>query len=130
MAGKLLDTNVYIALKASDPLLLETMASDPTVYTSSVVIGELVFGAYKSQKREENLKAVRDFAANITILPVTYETAFYYGQVREELRAKGKPIPENDIWIAAVALEHKLVLVTDDSHFNNVSKLQVESWKS
>jgi tRNA(fMet)-specific endonuclease VapC len=130
MRGKLLDSNIYIALKQSEPATVRALADDPDVFTCSVVIGELLFGAYKSQRRTENLAAVREFISHITVLPITLETAEQYGMIREELRAKGKPIPENDIWIAASALEHNLILVTNDNHFDNLSSVVRESWDS
>jgi tRNA(fMet)-specific endonuclease VapC len=55
-------------------------------------------------------------------------TATYYGNVKDQLRLKGKPIPENDIWIAALALQHDLVLISRDEHFKVIEQLKVETW--
>ncbi len=56
------------------------------------------------------------------------DTALNYGQIKNELRSKGKPIPENDVWIAALAIQHGLTLLSRDPHFQNVSNLVVEAW--
>lgn len=55
-------------------------------------------------------------------------TGNHYGQVKQRLRAKGRPIPENDIWIAATALQYGLTVVTRDGHFNEVEDLLTEAW--
>ncbi len=66
-------------------------------------------------------------ASNV-ILSCDAGTAFYYGRVKEELREKGKPIPENDIWVAAIALQYDLTLITRDEHFKEIAELSIESW--
>jgi tRNA(fMet)-specific endonuclease VapC len=55
-------------------------------------------------------------------------TGKFYGMVRKQLKDKGRPIPENDIWIAAIALQHNLTLLTDDQHFHEVDRLKIEGW--
>jgi tRNA(fMet)-specific endonuclease VapC len=62
------------------------------------------------------------------VLVCDVETARHYGRVRNELRRKGRPIPENDIWIAATARQHDLILVTRDPHFDEVEGLPIEAW--
>jgi predicted nucleic acid-binding protein len=64
-------------------------------------------------------------APRVEILPVTEETAEYYAIVYKDLRAKGRPIPTNDLWIAAAAMEHGLALVSRDRHFGEVEGLRV-----
>jgi tRNA(fMet)-specific endonuclease VapC len=56
------------------------------------------------------------------------ETARQYGLIRADLAQKGRPIPDNDVWIAAIAIEYNLVLVTRDTHFENIDKLSIERW--
>jgi tRNA(fMet)-specific endonuclease VapC len=93
-----------------------------------VTLGELYFGAERSSRAEPNIERIDRVASSTTVLPCTQDTARQYGLVRNALRAKGRPIPENDIWIAATALEHGLILLTRDAHFRHVEGLTVEAW--
>ena len=92
------------------------------------IIGELCFGAQKSQKVTENLHRINMFIEQHILFPCDLETAQWYGIIKDRLRRKGSLIPDNDIWIAAIAIQHGLILVTRDSHFEEVESLQIESW--
>ena len=72
---------------------------------------------------------IERLAASAALLPCGPETARRYGEVKAELRAAGTPIPENDIWIAALALEHSLTLVTRDAHFAVVAGITAVPWR-
>lgn len=98
------------------------------VFISSVVVGELCYGAKKSIRSTENLERIKNFITNITVLGCDVETAYRYGEVKNKLRLKGKPLPENDMWIAALALQHSLTLVTRDAHFQEVENLSTVTW--
>jgi len=129
MNGKyLLDTNIVIALLAKDTNVIGQIERGGKIFIPSIVIGELYYGAEKSSKTEENKAVIEKFASDNAILNCTKETARYYGDVKNILRKKGRPIPENDIWISALAIQHKLSLVTRDRHFKEVNGLKVESW--
>lgn len=131
MNGKyLLDTNIVIALFADDPAVKDNLARAAEVFVSSIVIGELYFGARKSARAQLNLKRIDEFATNNVILGCDVETARRYGAIKDALRLKGRPIPENDIWIAAVALQHQLTLTTRDAHFDEIENLKVINWQS
>ena len=93
-----------------------------------MAVGELYYGAHKSHRKEENLARIADFAAHNTVLSCDAETARNYGALKDGLRQKGRPIPENDLWIAALAIQHKLVLVSRDAHFADVNGLELEPW--
>ena len=122
MSGRyLLDTNVVIALFAGEPAVRENAGRAEEVFVSSVAIGELCFGARKSGRARENL------ARNV-VLGCDTETAFHYGEIKNALRVKGHPLPENDIWMAAVALQHDLTLITRDAHFNEIEGLTTIAW--
>jgi tRNA(fMet)-specific endonuclease VapC len=69
---------------------------------------------------------VEAFSSKVSLLNCNKETARIYGKVKAQLKKNGTPIPENDIWIAAVAIQHDLVLVTNDNHFLNVEGLTIE----
>ena len=124
MAGSnvLLDTVIVAGYFNRDAQILAKL-SRVTAYVSTITIGELLFGAYNSGRVQENVENVRKFAATTVVLQCDTQTADWYSQVKKTLRSKGRPIPENDIWIAATALQYGLILVTRDTHFQ-----AVETW--
>lgn len=129
MSGRyLLDTNIIIALFADEAVIKNNLAQASEVFMPSIAIGELCYGARKSGRSQPNLVRIDDLIANSIVLECDAETAQKYGEVKNKLRLKGRPLPENDIWIAAVALQHKLVLVTRDAHFQEVEHLKTAIW--
>lgn len=129
MSGRyLLDTNIVIALFADAVSVKTRLAQAAEVFSSSIVIGELCFGARKSERVQDNLARIDEYAANNVVLGCDVDTAQRYGEIKYALQRKGRPIPENDIWIAAIALQHDLVLITRDAHFNEIDRLQVAVW--
>jgi tRNA(fMet)-specific endonuclease VapC len=124
----LLDTNIVIALFADEGALKDRIGATGEFFVSSVVLGELYYGANKSQRVAKNTARIDDFAARNVVLGCDTETARCYGDVKERLRQKGRPIPENDIWIAAQALQNDLTLVARDAHFKEVEGLSLETW--
>ena len=129
MSGKcLLDTNVVIALFANEAAVKDNLSKAGEVFVPSVVIGELYYGAYKSTRAKENLTRIDDFASSNLVLDCDAETARVYGDVKNVLRVKGRPLPENDIWIAAIAVQHRLILVSRDAHFGEIENLKVVAW--
>ncbi len=129
MPGKfLLDTNIVIALWAGDEAVKARMEQASEVYSCPFVLGELLAGARKSGRVEANLKRAEEFGAENTILTCDAETSHHFALVRDQLRRSGKPIPENDVWIAAIALQNDLTLVTRDAHFGAVENLNSLSW--
>lgn len=124
----LLDTNTIIALFAKDTEIHRRLAKAEEIFIPCIAVGELYFGAYKSFKVEENLVRLDEFVLNNTVLICDADTARRYGDIKNHLREKGQPIPENDIWIAAIAQHYALTLVTRDIHFNLVENLKTESW--
>ena len=129
MSGRfLLDTNIVIALFSDEAIVKDNLAQASEVFIPSVVIGELCYGARKSGRVEANLARVDELVAGSTILGCDAETARQYGEVKNSLRLKGRPLPENDVWIAAFALQHDLILVTRDTHFQEVEKLKTTTW--
>ena len=127
MSGKyLLDTNIVIALFQGEQPILDKITQFKSVFTPSIVVGELYFGAFKSSKIKENVTRINEFALKNEILSCDQHTAKIYGEIKSGLKSIGKPIPENDIWIAATAMQYNLTLITRDSHFNYVSGLSFE----
>jgi tRNA(fMet)-specific endonuclease VapC len=129
MSGRyLLDTNIVIALFADESAVKERLGEAEEVFVSSIVLGELYYGARKSTRVAENTARIDDFAVRNVVLGCDTETARRYGAVKEGLRQKGRPVPENDVWIAAMALRNDLTLVARDAHFREVEGLRVEAW--
>ena len=129
MNGKyLLDTNIVIALFANDASVQAELGGASEVLIPSIVFGELYYGACKSGRIEANTQRVDELVASSAVLDCDAETAQHYAIIKNDLRLKGKPIPENDIWIAAFALQYDLTLVSRDAHFQEVPNLTTESW--
>ncbi len=129
MSGKyLLETNIIIALFANDTKIKNNLVQADEVFIPSIVIGELYYGANKSQRVQENLTKIEEFVTNNVILSCDENTSRYYGEVKNTLRLKGRPLPENDIWIAAIAIQYNLLLGTRDAHFNQVENLNCVKW--
>ena len=124
----LLDTNIVIALFSEEVRVQEKVREVAVVASAPPIIGELRYGAQKSDKVSENLHRINRFVQQNIFFPCDLETAQWYGIIKERLRRKGRPIPDNDIWIASIAMQHRLILVTRDSHFDQVESLQTEYW--
>lgn len=129
MSGKyLLDTNIVIALFAEDPSVQKHIAKAGEVFIPATVIGELFFGAYKSRRPKANSALIENFAASNAVVACGIGTSRVYGRIKHLLHTKGHPIPENDIWIAALAMEHGLTLVSRDEHFKKIDELKKAVW--
>jgi tRNA(fMet)-specific endonuclease VapC len=130
MSGKklLLDTNIIIGLFANNETIVTNLSEAKTVFIPSIALGELYFGAEQSRLRSANIQKVESFAKSCVVLGCDIKTAKYYGRLKAQLKAKGTPIPENDIWIASLALQHKLLLVTRDKHFKNIAGISIIEW--
>src|SRR5689334_21984875 len=129
MSGRyLLDTNVVIALWANDATVTHELARAEEVFVPIIVLGERYYGAQKSAWSGTNIARIDGFAARNSILVCDLATAQQYGQSKNALRAKGRPIPENDLWIAAVALQYNLTLATRDDHFREIDGLTTVNW--
>ncbi len=129
MSGSvLLDTNILIGILAKDEAILSRLVETDAVFLPIIALGELYFGAFKSAHPDDNAERIDSLAASTAILYCDGTTALHYGRIKTGLRAKGRPIPENDIWIAAVAQQHGLTVVSRDLHFREIEDLPVEEW--
>ena len=129
MSGRyLLDTNIVIGLFAGDAAILQQLTQADAILVPSIVLGELYYGARKSSRVAENLARLDALVALIPVLGCDMRAARRYGEVKDQLRRKGQPIPENDIWIAAIALAHGLTLVTRDAHLSQIESLAISAW--
>jgi tRNA(fMet)-specific endonuclease VapC len=125
----LLDTNAYSALRRNHETVAELVQDSQEVLLSTVVAGELLYGFRNGSRYETNVRVLAEFLEdpNVRLLPVTWETADLFGQISAELKRKGRPIPTNDIWIAAHAQESGAELISSDPHFGHIDGL---SWRS
>ena len=93
-----------------------------------MVLGELHFGAQRAQRRQEQLAYIHDLLTYAAVLYPDQDTTEIYGQMKAELARLGKPIPDNDLWIAVMARQHALPLATRDAHFAQVPRLKTLAW--
>ena len=121
----LLDTNAYSALKRGVDAVVRHVTRAETVFLSTVVAGELLAGFRQGTRVRKNLAELDAFIDNphVTVVPVSLVTADRFGRIAAALRAKGRPIPTNDIWIAAHAMETGADLLSFDTHFGEVDGL-------
>ena len=127
MKAVLLDTNAFAALFRGDLEILEVLARAECVYASAIVMGELEAGFRGGSRYVENLALLERFLTRPTvdILPVSRDTGNCFGRVKSALKAKGKPLPINDVWLAAQCLETGAVLLTYDRHFATIDGLRM-----
>jgi tRNA(fMet)-specific endonuclease VapC len=118
----LLDTNAYTALFRGHKGVADTVRRAEQVLISTIVAGELLFGFRNGSRFESNKAELDDFLSSdyVVLLPVTAVTADWFGRIAAALRRKGKPLPTNDIWIAAHAMESGADLLSFDHHFEAV----------
>ena len=123
MNGNLLDTNVIVRILNGDRNLIASLSNIQNLCTCSIVLGELLFGAAKSIRKEENKRRAKDFCSRYPFLHLTECVSDVYGELKKDLQSHGKIMPENDMWIAATALANDMAVVTQDKHFEEISDL-------
>ena len=132
--GYLLDTNICIYITKHHPPEVRARFAQhraAELGMSVVTFGELMYGAEKSQVRDKALKVLDQLRSSIQVLEIPVVAGQHYGQIRARLEKMGKPIGNNDLWIAAHALSENLVLVTNNTQeFSRVEGLQLENWVS
>lgn len=118
----LLDTDAYSGFRRGHPAVVDQVRQAERVLVSVVVVGELLFGFRRGTRYERNRKDLDAFLGNryVELVPVTSVTADRFGRIAAALRAKGQPIPTNDIWIAAHAMETGADLISFDRHFGHI----------
>ena len=127
MSGILIDTNAYAAYLAGDKAVFEALTRADSVAVSVIVLGELHAGFWGGNKRAENERLLAQFLSKprMESLFLTAETARIFGEIKAALRRAGTPIPINDVWLAAQAIETGRVVVTFDAHFRDVPGLRL-----
>jgi tRNA(fMet)-specific endonuclease VapC len=123
-----LDTNALSDFAAGNDALGEVLMPFRSLALPITVLGEYRYGLLGSRKRARLEEWLDELLGDLRLLETTSRTCSVYARVRHELRASGTPIPENDVWIAAAAIEHRLPLATRDRHFKAVKGLEIVGW--
>ena len=133
MLTYLLDTNIviYVLKRRPKEVLAIFNANASRMAISSITLSELIYGAEKSLNTDKNLEAVEEFVSHLEVLPYDAKASQHYGQIKAALEKKGQIIGENDIHIAAHAISHGLILVSNNvREFKRVPNLALENWVS
>jgi predicted nucleic acid-binding protein len=124
----ILDTNALSALFAGDPAVGAALAGRDRHHLPVVVIGEYRSGLSRSRHREALEALLTDLVEESEVLTLGRGTARHYAEVRDELRRRRRSIPENDVWIAALAREHQLPILSRDERFDQVERVERVTW--
>lgn len=124
----ILDTNGLSAIADGDPKLEPLLQRAAEIALPAIVLGEYRYGIMQSRNRARYELWLSEVIANCRVLKVDAETAEQYAEIRNELKRKGRPIPGNDLWIAALARQHALPLLSRDEHFDCVPRLERLGW--
>ena len=124
----ILDTNALSALADGTPAFERAAHGVVRFSIPVIVLGEFLFGIGRSRHRRQYEQWLEELIEASDVLQVDRETAARYAAVRGELRRRGRPIPSNDTWIAALALQHDLTLLSRDAHFDEVSAVRRVHW--
>ena len=127
----LVDTSAYSAFTRGHPELKLALQRAEEIYLSPIVLGELQSGFRRGKHQARNEKGLEEFldAGRVGLIPILDSTAVRYAEILTYLRRAGTPLPTNDVWIAASAMEHGLRVVTTDKHFRRVPQILVDCWE-
>jgi tRNA(fMet)-specific endonuclease VapC len=121
MNGSAIDTNVIIRMLNNDEAAIDVLNKTSGAFVPIIVVGELFYGANNSTRKQENIELFRKVLNSFDgILPVNETVAESYATIKFDLKKNGFTIPENDVWIAAIAHAYDLSLATFDKHFQNI----------
>lgn len=120
-----LDTNIVIDILNDKQSTIRLLKGFPVICLPIVVCGELLFGALNSKKHGTNVPLFHNFIKSCSILETNILVAEQYAEIRLQLKLSGKPIPENDIWIAALCIVNEIPLLTFDNHFTFIKNLNL-----
>jgi len=124
----ILDTNALSDLFRQNQSLRAHLQRADRLYLPVIVLGEYLYGIKNSTRAKELTELLTGFMQDIQLLGMGKATSFHYADIRWELKKKGTPIPENDIWIAGIVREYKLPLLSRDTHFDLVEGVERLGW--
>lgn len=124
----IIDTNAYAKCELGDEKAIECLSNAREWYIPSIVFGELYFGFKHGTRFISNMHRLEKFIEkyDVSVLPIDKDAALCYGEIYAYLRKHGKPIPTNDIWIAASCMSLGGVLLTSDKHFDAVPQIRTQ----
>ena len=128
VSSSFLDTSIVIAVFRKDAAAERLVSGGAQTFLPVPALGELYTVVPRSSHPDLALAQLRAFVDTLRVVDCDAETARIYGGIRHSLLTKGRPIPENDIWIAAICLDLNVPLLTRDAHFDQVPGLQVVRW--
>ena len=125
MSRLLLDTSAYSALMNGQTATADVVRQADEIYLNAIVVGELLAGFSRGNRRQRNERQLSEFLGEprVNVIDVDDDTAVRYAAIHSVLRAAGTPIPTNDMWIAASAMQHGLRLLTLDRHFEKIPQI-------
>ena len=128
MSRILLDTSGYSALLRGDARVLSRIQEADVIVVTPIVLGELKAGFSMGKHKEKNRRELSRFlqSPRVAVLPLDEETSERWAVIVSSLRRVGTPIPTNDLWIAASAMQHGVAVLTMDSHFEKVPQIIAE----
>lgn len=131
MSRLLLDTSACSAVFRGNDAAIAAIRSADAVVLTPVVLGELLAGFAGGSRQEKNARLLREFLAepSVSVIEIDDETASRYALIVNALRIAGTPIPSNDVWIAASAMQHGLEVLTADAHFSKVAQIVIRPLK-
>ena len=124
----ILDTNALSAAADDDPALISLLARAEQVAIPVIVLGEYRHGIAQSRNRASYERWLAALLRDCMVLDINEPTTHYYAEIVLELKRKGKPIPTNDVWIAALCRQHSLPLLSRDRHFDLVAGNKRIGW--
>lgn len=124
----ILDTNALSAFAEGIASVVARLTTADELHVPAIVLGEYRFGIATSRRRREYEAWLARGRAFWNVLPIVEETAAHYAAVRQQLRKAGTPLPANDVWIAALACQHDLPILSRDTHFDAVPSIERLSW--
>jgi tRNA(fMet)-specific endonuclease VapC len=124
----IVDTNALSAILDGQVEILPILHRASVMAIPVVVLGEYRFGIAQANRRTRNEQRLEEFLPLYQVVAVTEETSRFYADVRLELKRSGKPIPSNDLWIAALSRQHGMPILSRDRHFDAVPGVRRVSW--
>ncbi len=124
----ILDTNAISALEGRDDRLIAIIADLPVLVLNIISLGEYRYGIDRSRYRSKLTTWLDALVSKAEVLTPGLDTLPIYSQIRQQLKDAGTPIPANDVWIAAIALQHNMAIVSRDTHFDKVAGVERVTW--
>lgn len=124
----ILDTNAVSAMAAKEPAILRRLDEVEELAVSFIAVGEFQFGLLASERPEAGFALLQQLAAMVPVFYPDADTLAHYAWVADHLKRKGRPIPHNDMWTAALARQHSMAVLSHDQHFDFVDGIERLDW--